>query len=167
MQIHRKLLSPAIAVLALVASVPLRAQNLNAQDQKFIQTAAKGGMMEVHMGRLGAERGASPGVKSFSQMLISDHTKGNQELMALAKQKGVTLPSDDAKMVMSMPFANKSGADFDREFAKEAVEDHQKDIGEFEKEANTGADADVRNWAKRTLPTLRAHLASAQALQKP
>jgi predicted outer membrane protein len=37
-------------------------------------------------------------------------------------------------MAASMPFATKSGADFDKAFARTAVEDHQKDIAEFEKE---------------------------------
>lgn len=86
--------------------------------------------------------------------------------MALAKQKGISLPSDDAQTVGSMPLASKSGADFDRAFARTAVEDHQKDIAEFEKEASSGTDPDVKNWASKTLPTLREHLAEAQAVQK-
>ncbi len=156
-------------VLAAVAlwSVPAQAQNLNVQDQRFIQDAAKGGMMEVHMGRLGLEKGQSQAVKNLSRRLIDDHSKGNRELEALAKQKGVSLPPDDARMVYSTPLATKSGADFDREFARTAVEDHEKDIAAFEKEANSGSDPDVKNWARQTLPTLRAHLAAAQALPKP
>jgi putative membrane protein len=106
-------------------------------------------------------------VKSLSRRLIDDHSKGNRELEALAKRKGVSLPPDDAKMVYSMPLASKSGAEFDREFAQTAVEDHEKDIAEFEKEARSGSDPDVKNWAQQTLPTLRAHLAAAQALSKP
>jgi len=140
------------------------AQSLSDQDQKFIQDAAKGGMMEVHMGQMGMERGMNPGVKSLSQHLINDHKTANQELSALAKQKGVSLPAGDAQMTAQMPFASKSGADFDKEFARAAVEDHQKDIAAFEKEASSGTDPDVKNWATKTLPTLRAHLAEAQAL---
>jgi len=144
-----------------------QSQTLSPQDRNFIQDAAKGGMMEVHMGRLGVERGTSPGVKSLSQTLISDHSKANEELSSLASKKGVTLPPDDAKMVTSMPLATKHGAEFDREFARAAVEDHQKDIAAFEKEASSGSDPDVKNWAKQTLPTLQAHLSAAQALGKP
>ena len=129
------------------------AQRLSAQDQRFIQDAAKGGMMEVQMGCLGMEKGQSEAVKSPSQRF--------------AKRKGVTLPPDDARMVYAMPLASKNGADFDWEFARAAVEDHEKDIAAFEKEANSGSDPDVRNWAKQTLSTLRAHLAVAQALPKP
>lgn len=156
----------AAAMLALGGFLVMSAQSLSEQDQKFLQDAAKGGMMEVHMGQLGMERGASPAVKSLSQHLINDHKAANQELADLAKQKGVSLPGDDAQMASSMPFATKSGDDFDKGFARTAVEDHQKDIAEFEKEANSGNDPDLKNWASKTLPTLRAHLAEAQALTK-
>jgi len=156
----------AAAAFAVSGFQAVGADNLSAQDRKFIEDAAKGGMKEVHMGHLGLEKGMSQGVKTFSQRLIDDHTKANNELMALAKQKGVTPPPDDPKMVSSMPLAKKSGADFDKAFAKDQVEDHQKDIAEFEKEASSGSDPDVKNFASKTLPTLRAHLSDAQALNK-
>jgi len=164
MRFYRQSFECAAAVLALASFSSMAAQNLSEQDQKFVQDAAKGGMMEVHMGQLGMERGASPAVKSLSQHLINDHKAANQELAALAKQKGVSLPGDDAQMAASMPFANKTGDDFDKAFARSAVEDHQKDIAEFEKEASSGNDPDLKNWASKTLPTLRAHLAEAQSL---
>jgi putative membrane protein len=47
-----------------------------------------------------------------------------------------------------------------------AVADHQKDIAEFEKAANSAADSDIKALAAKTLPTLRAHLKEAQSLQK-
>ena len=43
---------------------------------------------------------------------------------------------------------------------------HQKDIADFEKEASSGNDPDLKNWASKTLPTLRPHLAEAQSLLK-
>jgi putative membrane protein len=124
-------------------------------------------MMEVQMGQLGLQKGQGEDVKVLSQHLINDHTKGNRELAALAKRKGVMLPPDDAKMAYSMPLASKKGADFDREFGRATVEDHEKDIAAFEKEASYGDDPDIRNWAKQTLPTLRSHLTEAQSLPKP
>jgi putative membrane protein len=164
MLLYRRLLLNAAAstLLGLPAG---QAQQLSAQDRTFMEDAAKGGMHEVQMGHLGIERGQSQAVKGFSQRLINDHNMANQELAALAKQKGVLLPGDDAKMVA--PITTKSGADFDKEFGRVMIEDHQKDISAFEKEASFGNDPDVKNWASKTLPTLRAHLAEAQALALP
>ena len=168
MRFHTRAFLCAASVLAFGSSslMPAQSLSLSEQDQRFIQDAAKGGMMEVHMGQLGMERGKSPAVKSLSQHLINDHTAANRELAALAQQKGVSLPGDDAQMAASMPFATESGDDFDKSFARAVVEDHQKDIAEFEKEASSGNDPDLKNWASKTLPTLRAHLSEAQDLLK-
>jgi putative membrane protein len=166
MRFYKQYLLCVAAGLALGNFTLASAQNLSEQDRKFIQDAAKGGMMEVHMGQMGMERGTSSAVKSLSQHLINDHTMANEELAALAKRKGVSLPGEDAQMAASMPFASKKGDDFDKSFARTAVEDHQKDIAEFEKEVKSGNDPDVKNWANKTLPTLRAHLAEAQAATK-
>jgi len=162
---YSKILLSATAAFGFCA-LAAQAQNLNDQDRTFIQDAAKGGRMEVHMGRLATERAANPAVKTYGQRLVTDHSKGNEELAALASKKNVTLPPDDAQMAMSLSFAQKSGADFDRDFVKTAVDDHKKDIAMFEKEASSGSDPDVKEWANKTLPTLRAHLADAEALAK-
>jgi putative membrane protein len=161
-----------ILLLSVIGSViawglpAIEAQGLSDQDRIFMENAAKGGMHEVHMGRLGIERGQSEAVKGLCQRLINDHNTANKDLETLAKQKGVTLPADDAKIVFSTPLATKSGADFDREFARLIIEDHQKDIAAFEKEASSGSDPDLRDWARKALPTLRAHLTEAQAIPK-
>src|SRR5260221_7846262 len=147
MRFYKQCFLCAAVVIAVGNYSLVSAQSLSEQDHKFIQDAAKGGMREVHMGQLGMERGASPDVKSLSQHLINDHKAANDELAALAKQKGVSLPGDDAQMAASIPFATKSGADFDKAFAHAAVEDHQKDIAEFEKEVSSGTNPDLKNWA--------------------
>jgi putative membrane protein len=43
------------------------------------------------------------------------------------------------------------------------VADHKKDIAEFEKEASSGKDPEIKAFAAKTLPTLREHLKLAQA----
>jgi putative membrane protein len=46
------------------------------------------------------------------------------------------------------------------------VDDHKEDIDMFEKAANNLKDADLKAFAARTLPTLRAHLDSAQTIRE-
>jgi putative membrane protein len=159
---HQRVL--LIAGIAVLLGHTAPAQGLSAQDRQFMMDVAKGGMTEVHVAQMGIEHGMNPAVKSFSQRLVNDHTKANQELIALAKTKSVQLPADDPKMASSMPIAKKTGPDFDKEFAKMMVDDHQKTITLFEKEASTGSDPDVKSWASKTLPTLRSHLTEAKTL---
>lgn len=135
----------------------------SSQDLTFVSEAAKAGMMEVHMGQLGAQRGSSTEIKSFSQKMIDDHTKANNELMALAKRKGIALPPASASS-MASPLSGKTGAAFDNAFAKQAVADHQKAVALFQQEAKSGADPDLKAWASSTLPTLQSHLDAAKAL---
>jgi putative membrane protein len=77
--------------------------SLSADDRKFVMEAAHGGMMEVRLGRLAADKASSSDVKQFGQRMVDDHSKANSELMALASQKGITLPgaSDSAMMNQS------------------------------------------------------------------
>lgn len=140
--------------------------NMAAADRNFLMDAAMGGMMEVELGRLAAQQGASDAVKQFGQRMVDDHSKANQELMNLAQGKGITLPTTmDEKHHKDMTkLSSLSGADFDREYVKMMVSDHRKDVSEFEKESTRGTDADLREFASKTLPTLQEHLKLAEAL---
>lgn len=156
------------AALALCCSPLLQAQSekLSSQDRSFLMDAAKGNMTEIHLGRIALDRGTTQGVKNFGQRLVTDHTANLNKVQALAGKLGVSLPGDDAKMVNSMPIASESGTQFDHNFAKLGVEDHQKDIAEFEKEINSGTNPEVKAYARETLPTLREHLQLAEQLPK-
>lgn len=78
-----------------------------------------------------------------------------------------TMSGKDHQMMMehqkTMDKLSKlSGADFDKAYMNEMLKDHEKDVALFEKEANSGKDADVKSWATSTLPTLRDHLQMAR-----
>jgi len=140
--------------------------NMTSQDHDFIMDAAMGGMMEVELGRVAAEKGMSDAVKQFGQRMVDDHGKANSELMSLASSKGITLPTElDAKHREQVTkFSAMSGAELDREYTKMMVSDHRKDVSEFEKESTRGTDADLKAFAGKTLPTLQEHLRMAEAL---
>ncbi len=135
-------------------------------DQKFMTKAAEGGMAEVALGRLASEHGGSDAVKQFGQRMVTDHGKANDELTQLAQQKGVSLPTaPDAKDQKLIDRLSKlSGADFDRAYMRAMVRDHNKDVKEFQREAQRGKDADVQSWASKTLPTLQEHQQQAKQL---
>jgi len=135
-------------------------------DHKFAMAAAMGGMMEVELGRLAAEKGASDEVRQFGQRMVDDHTKANEELMQLASSKGMTLPTapDPKHASETQKLSALTGEKFDREYVKMMVKDHKKDVGEFQKEASRGADPDLKAFASRTLPTLQEHMQMIQRI---
>lgn len=129
--------------------------------------AAIGGLMEVELGRIAAQKGMSDSVKQFGQRMVDDHSKANEELMTLAQSKGITLPTalDEKHQKDVTKLSAMSGAEFDRAYSKMMLSDHNKDVKEFEKQSTKGGDADIKAFASKTLPTLREHLQMAQALE--
>lgn len=137
-------------------------------DQAFIVEAAHGGMAEVELGRLAGEKAQSSEVKQFAQTLVQDHSRANDELKTLARNKNITLPGEvDSKHKATHARLEKlSGAAFDRAYMQAMVDDHQKDVAAFRTESKGGKDPDVKAWASKTLPTLEQHLKQAQELSR-
>jgi putative membrane protein len=135
-------------------------------DSKFVMNAAMGGLEEVELGRLAAQKGASDEVRQFGQRMVDDHSKANEELTRVASSKGWTPPTAlDAKHQAEVQkLSALSGDKFDKEYVKMMVSDHKKDVGEFQKEASGGKDADVKAFASSTLPTLQEHLQMIQRI---
>lgn len=158
----------ALAVAGLLAVLaPAFAANDNMQpDQKFALDAAKGGMMEVELGQLATEKASSQAVKDFGRRMVEDHGKANQQLKQIASQKGISLPRmlpTDMRQEREK-MATLTGAEFDRMYMSHMVKDHEKDVKEFEKQAQKGTDPALRAFAEQTLPTLRQHLELAKSV---
>src|SRR5215210_3960188 len=118
-------------------------------DHKFAMEAAMGGMMEVELGKVAAEKGASDEVRQFGQRMVDDHAKANEQLMQLASSKGMTLPAapDPKHQAEMQKLSTLSGEKFDKEYVKMMLKDHKKDVAEFQKEASRGADPDIKAFA--------------------
>jgi putative membrane protein len=134
-------------------------------DTAFLTDAMKGDNGEVAIGNLAAEKASSSAAKDFGRLLATDHGSHKQKLAALASSAGLPTTdesTDEAKANLDK-LKGLSGAAFDKEFAKMMVEDHQKDIAKYEKQASSG-DPQTAALAKETLPVLRKHLKTAQGL---
>ena len=135
-------------------------------DSKFAVTAANGGMLEVTLGGLAVQKSSNPRVKAYGSMLVTDHTKANNELKALALNKNIALPAalGEEEQHHVNDLSKKAGKDFDKAYMSMMVDDHKKDISEFEKASDKASDVDLKTFASQTLPTLRMHLDSAKAI---
>jgi putative membrane protein len=141
---------------------------LTREDSTFVMEAAIGGMMEVESGQLAQQNAANQRVKAFGAMMVTDHSKSNDELKSFASSRGMTLPTElpaDKKKHLESMKAMKGKA-FDNHYMTMMNEDHRKTIDLFQKQANSGGDAQLKTWAQNTLPVLQKHLDSAQAIKK-
>ena len=125
-------------------------------------------MMEVQLGQLAGQKASAQDVKDFGAMMVRDHSKGGDKLKAIATTKNLTLPdslSPDMQKEMT-DLQNKDGKDFDMAYISMMVDDHKKDIKEFENEAKNGSDADIRGFADSSLHMLNMHLNAAEKCHK-
>ena len=155
------LVMSAGAAIAGKAAVP-------AQDQRFVMNTARVGIAEVELGKLASEKATNPDVKSFAQRMVTDHSKANDELKALAQKQGITLPTEmDAKhKALRDRLMKMSGEAFDHAYIVAMVNGHREAVAAFRTEARTGKDPEIKAWAEKTLPTIEDHLKVAQSLNK-
>jgi putative membrane protein len=154
------------APLFVTAGTALAADQISAADRSFLDNAAAGGLAEVQDAQLAEQKSASNDVKHFAELMITDHTQANTELMQVAKGKGITPPSSptQAQLTAQENMKKMSGGAFDRQYMQQQVEDHQKTVTLFQTEANSGQDAQLKAYAQKYLPKLQQHLQMAQSL---
>jgi len=135
---------------------------------QFLTDVIQTNNAEISFGQAAQAMGSARGVKDFGKMLVADHTKANDQAKQLAMALNVpvpdgTTPQADSELKMA---TGTSGAAFDKDFLADMVKGHQQAIDKFQQEAGSGDPAQVTDFAKQTLPTLKKHLATAQSLQK-
>lgn len=149
------------------ATLPEAAEKKADFDSEFMTKAASGGMLEVELGKLVLQRATRADVKAFAQQMVTDHSKGNAELMGLAQRKHITLPAmmGNEQQDVYKDVEEKTGANLDRGYAREMRQDHEEDIKEFTEASVRAADPDIKAFATKTLPMLKHHLEMVQKIE--
>lgn len=169
----RPLLAAASACALLVAApswaqnAPTGAQTLSQQDKTFIQEAGAGNLAEAELGQLAEQKAATPAVKEFGRWMYTDHgLTANPWLAAILRQEHETFqPTLTAEQKqLKQKLEGLSGAQFDQQFIGHMVQDHEKTIPVFEKEAREGHNPALKGYAEGLTPVLQQHLAEAKEL---
>lgn len=156
-----------VSPLARKGSTGAPVGKIDAEDKEFFNKAGIGGLFEVQAGQMARDKALSADVKDFGKKMVTDHTKANNELKQVASKKGLVMPTelDKDKKGMVDHLGGLAGKDFDKAYMAHMVDDHEQDVKEFEKASKDTKDADLRNWAKKTLPVLQEHLRLARQTQ--
>ena len=157
-------------------AAPGGAQQLSAQD--FVNQAAVANMFEIQSSKLvlgklkGGKRGkgGNDAVRDFAQRMIKDHTQAGKQLQATLKQAKlkITPPKKlDAahRQLMQQLKSDKSGQ-VAGDYANMQLQAHQEAVALFRNYAQNGDNAQLKQFAQQTLPTLQEHLQMAQQLPK-
>lgn len=124
--------------------------------------------MEVKAAEIAVKAAQNGDVKHYAETMMTDHSKANTELDALARRKGVETPTklSSANEQKLQSLTTQQGASFDAAYMQAMVRDHEETVALFESQANSGKDTEVQTWAKSKLPVLRHHLEMARELQQ-
>src|SRR5581483_6298391 len=105
---------------------------LSAADQKFIESAAIGGLYEIEAGRI-AEKSANPQVKQFGARMVRDHSTANAKLKQIVTAQGGTVPQglDQDHQQQLAHLRTLHGSEFAQAYMQDMVKDHDTDAQEF------------------------------------
>jgi putative membrane protein len=136
-------------------------------DSSFVDHAYTAGQNEVIMGRLALQRSQNEDVRRFAQRMIDDHGKANQDLILIVSELRIAVPDkplpDQEKDLRR--FHSQEVRDFDKEFMDHMVSDHEKAVKLFEQGSKELKNERLKEFATRTLPTLKEHQKMAKDVQ--
>ncbi|MFJ7281808.1 DUF4142 domain-containing protein [Pseudomonas sp. NPDC099000] len=143
-----------------------------ATSNDFVDNAAAGGIAEIETSRLALEKSSAADIKAFANMMITDHSKANDELAALAKKNDIEVPDETTLVKQAKEkILDMRDESFDAAYANNQVKAHEDTIKLFEKQANTVTDdkvkgaTELKGFAQKMLPALEKHLEMAKKLQ--
>jgi putative membrane protein len=152
---------------ARTAAPPETPANLNAVDFNFVGQANLGAPFQVDSGRLAETKGTSAAIRSYAHLMVTSHIPVVDKLNVILKRKNIT-PSNtllhgayDA-MIFTLQ-ADRSAA-FDRNYVNGQVAYQKGNAALFEQEIQNGADPDLKQFARQTLPKIVDHLQRAEKL---
>lgn len=136
-------------------------------DQQFMKQAAIGDAAEIQLGQMAQGKASDPKVKSFGERMVKDHSQADDQLKGIAHDQHVGLPTelDPQHKAIKSELSKKSGTEFDKDYIRIMVQEHQKTINKFKHEIATTHDPTLKQFAQGTLPVLQSHLSEAQQIQ--
>jgi putative membrane protein len=138
----------------------------NVPDQVFVIRATLGGAAELELARLAEHKTRNDAVREYAQHMIRDHSRADNALSGLAEANGIPVPEElDAKQrEIREGLSRLSGPEFDIEYLRLQVQNHQRMAQLMEYVIGSGEDAQVQHFAAASLPTVFMHLAMARDL---
>jgi len=162
------LLTVATAASAQTAPAPAApdAGRLHAADQTFIADGTRAVATQRDAARIANSRSTDRDVKAFAERVSTDNAKISDALRA-ASPRGVDVPKNDPDTAVLASINNLRGAEFDKAYIEQvALAGEQKALSAFQAEIASGRDPQLKDAAKKALPTIQEHYAMAQELAK-
>ena len=135
-------------------------------DRDFLIKVATLSHSDLRASELAEKNASNAKVKEFAQKMVKGHNQLNDSLSKLATEQKIAVVAGTEKAAKDTydRLTKLQGAEFDREYLKAIINDHERYIQMFETQISQGKDAGLTNFAKNALPSARDHLKEARAL---
>lgn len=156
------LASAAIFAMSVASVAPAMADD-NTKFADFSKNAAIGSMFEIESSKLALAKSGDGEVKKFAQQMIDDHTKADAQFKAAVAAAGLnagTLPTaldEKHQKMLDKLSRDEAGKSFDVDYTDMQHKAHQDAVKLYRDYAEKGDNATVRDFAGKTLPTLKMH----------
>lgn len=141
-----------------------RADDKKFTDTHFVDHAYTAGQNEIMLNRMAMQRSRNEDVRKFSQKMLEDHGKANQDLLLIVSEQRIAVPDkplpDQEKDLQHI--SSNEVKDFDKEFMDHMVMNHEKSVKLFEQGSKELKNEKLKNFATKTLPTIKEHLKLAK-----
>jgi putative membrane protein len=158
----------AAAAVAAVAAAGATAATASAppEDENWAQMSISGDRFEIAGGKIALAKATTPAARNLARRLIKDHTKSLLETSMLARKYGIGVPpaATPSEQWELNRLKNMPRGWFDVQYASLEIKDHNQDIEETGLEAREGAIWELRQDAKKELPTLNMHLKMSKSV---
>ena len=152
------------------ATTSASALQVSAVDDNFIAQANLGAPFQIDSGRLAEKKGTTAAIRGYAHLMVVSHIPVVNALNAILQRKNMAAPPNmllhGAYNAMVASLEADRGIGFDRDYVEGQVEYQKGNAALFQYEIQNGADPDLKEFARQTLPKIEDHLYRALALAK-
>jgi putative membrane protein len=138
------------------------------KTEDFIKEAATSDMLEIEAAKIAQQKGNAH-EKKFAEQMITDHTKTSAELKQMVPAEltpAIPTSLDDSSQKKLGKLRDAKTDDFSSDYDSMQLSAHKDAVSLFERYAQGGDNAKLKDWAGKTLPALQHHLQMAEQMDK-
>jgi putative membrane protein len=150
-----------VAVLILASAIAATASDsFSDADKAFVAKVSQGGMYEVELGKLAQTNAGTQDIKDQGNTETHDHTLVGDKLKSIIEANGMEFPKElNAEFQARLDkISTLPGNEFDAAYIEDMKKIHAADGAAFAKEAVSGTNPDLKEFAAETYRIVQRHL---------
>jgi putative membrane protein len=134
----------------------------------YMAQAGSADQFEIQSGQLALQASQNPAIRDFANMIIADHTRSTQMVVAAAQSAGLTPPPPallpPQQAMLDQLRSAGTGPSFDMAFQQAQISAHQQALMLHQNYAAQGDVPALRAAAGQIVPVVQMHLQRIQSL---